>query len=358
VENKPEDLFSIMEFVDPDVLGRFDIFDRTFIVRDWYGRPTRYRNLKLLRQRMAEAMVRKSRKDIEDQLPRVVETMIPVTITRAEARLYNIISNQLLAKMAEAVDQFGGSFSLTANYGRDDNHVMMQAQGKIMSMMLALRLVCGDVQLLVDSAHHFNDPKRSDGSQYAADLLADGLLDNVPKSTKHDELVELLSTIFEEDPASKVVVFSTFKGVLREIKKRTAHLSESVIYDGDMSAKQKDAAKMTFQSNPDCRLFLSSDAGGYGVNLSEANYLISFDLPWSTGKFEQRESRIIRISTEFEHVTLIDLVVRGSLEQRIHDMLTQKKGVADAFIDGGFDSKGRFEMTLSSLTAFLQENSP
>jgi len=48
IENRPEELYSIMEFVDPTVLGRFDLFDRTFIVRDHFGKPTRYKNLKAL----------------------------------------------------------------------------------------------------------------------------------------------------------------------------------------------------------------------------------------------------------------------------------------------------------------------
>ena len=68
IENKPEELFSIMEFVDKTVLGRFDIFDRTFIARDHYGKPVRYRNLKQLQDSLTESMVRKTRADIADQL--------------------------------------------------------------------------------------------------------------------------------------------------------------------------------------------------------------------------------------------------------------------------------------------------
>ena len=78
IENKPEELFSIMEFVDKGVLGRFDIFDRTFIVRDHYGKPMRYRNLKQLQDSLTESMVRKTRADIADQLPKVIHQVINI----------------------------------------------------------------------------------------------------------------------------------------------------------------------------------------------------------------------------------------------------------------------------------------
>ena len=112
----------------------------------------------------------------------------------------------------------------------------------------------------------------------------------------------------------------------------------------------------TFKDDPNCRLFLSSDAGGYGVDLPEANYLISIDLPWSTGAFEQRESRIIRISSEWEHVSLYTIQATDTIEQRIWDMIAAKHGVSKAFIDGEFNSQGVYVPSLSSLTTFLEEH--
>lgn len=356
IENRPEDLFSIMEAVDPNVLGNFEVFDRTFIDRDWYGRPQRYRNLPLLRKRMELAMVRKTRADIQDQLPKVIENVIPVQFSPAEARLYNEIASRLLDKLLDVQGIVGSSFDLFAHYGGDGDSATMRAQGEIMSRLLALRLVCDDSQLLLHSAELFVDEKATQGSLFASQLKAEGLLDKLPDSSKHKALNELLESLLEI-PENKVVVFSTFKGALRRMQDDLAHLGvRSVQYTGDMNARQKDAAKQQFKTDPDTRVFLSSDAGGYGVDIPEANYLISFDLPWSTGKYEQRESRIIRLSSEWTHVNIISMIVEGSVERRIHDLLASKKGVADAFLDGGYDRKGRFELSLSSLTQFLQES--
>src|SRR5262245_21862311 len=73
VENRPEELYSIMQFIDPAVLGPFQKFDRTFVVRDYWGRPQRYRNLPTLHRVMNGAIYRKSRDDIKEWLPEMVE---------------------------------------------------------------------------------------------------------------------------------------------------------------------------------------------------------------------------------------------------------------------------------------------
>jgi SNF2 family DNA or RNA helicase len=122
---------------------------------------------------------------------------------------------------------------------------------------------------------------------------------------------------------------------------------------GGMSSHDKEQSKTKFAEDPNTRVFLSSDAGGYGVDLPMANHLISYDLPWSAGKLDQRESRIIRLSSEFPHVTVTSFVMKGSIEERQYDMLQEKRLINRAFIDKGYDAQGRYEITLGSLSDFL-----
>lgn len=103
IENRPEELFSIMEFVDPTVLGPFDSFDRTFIVRDHFGKPIRYRNLKDLHESLTECMIRKTRDDIADQLPQIIHQLIPVPFDDKGASLYRTISTDLLYQLHQAM---------------------------------------------------------------------------------------------------------------------------------------------------------------------------------------------------------------------------------------------------------------
>jgi SNF2 family DNA or RNA helicase len=353
VLNRPEELFSQMEFVDPDVLGDPRTFEQTFIVRDAYGRPKRYRNLHVLRKRMAGVMYRKTRADVADQLPAILSSVVPFDLSRPEVQIYNKAAAHTLAKLLEAQSVLGGSFNVLAHYGHSDDPRVEQARGDVMAGMLMLRFICSDPHLIGISSDKFRRG-HGQGSALAEEFFMSGVLNGVPKvSTKRLLFMELLQAALDEDPRAKVVAFSTFKDLLDMVQDDTAGIAKSVQFTGDMNARQKNAAMQQFKTDPKTRLFLSSDAGGYGVDLPEANTLISIDLPWSGGSIDQRESRIIRLSSEWEHVNLIVLAARGSIEERMHAMIEEKRGVAEAFLDGGHDSRGTYTLALSSLTEFL-----
>lgn len=354
IENKPEELFSIMQFVDPSVLGKFDVFDRTFIVRDHFGKPTRYRNLKQLNESMSEAMVRKTREDIKDQLPEVITQVIPVQFDTTCAGVYERIANDLLNEIQKAISQHGRSFDLWAHYHGGQGN---EAQGQIMARLTVLRMLCDNPQLVVESAKAFDDPtKHDEGSGYASKIVSEKWIPTSYKTPKLDAVVSYIEDVLNEDPTNKVVLFSFFKKNLRIIQEATKGLTGSVLFMGGMDASERDIAKQKFQTDPNVRLFLSSDAGGYGVDLPQANYLISYDLPWSAGKLDQREARIIRLSSTHPHVTVVSFVMKGSIEERQYEMLQQKREINKAFIDKGYDSQGKFELNLGTLSEFLSNS--
>jgi SNF2 family DNA or RNA helicase len=363
IENRPEELFSIMEWVDEDVLGRFDIFDRTFIKRNTWGGVERYKNLPLLHERMKEAMVRKKRTDddVKDEMPDVVEDTVLVKMDRAGRSLDERIRHDLLAELETAM-RFS-AWDVMSHYGGGEaDGSDLQARGRIMSRLTCLRMLCDHPDLLRKSAMlydgtlHLQESMQA-GSAYASELLEDGALDHDFGSPKLDVLVEQLDEILSENPANKIVVFSFFKGSLDLIADATAKLSRSVKFTGDLTARAREDVKVEFQKDPKTRLFLSSDAGGVGVDLPQANYLCSFDLPWSAGKLDQRNSRIIRLSTEWDYVTLINFLIKGSIEERQYRMLEQKRAIASAVMDGaGIDAKGQLQLSLTTLSEFLNES--
>jgi SNF2 family DNA or RNA helicase len=153
-----------------------------------------------------------------------------------------------------------------------------------------------------------------------------------------------------------VVLFSFFKKNLRLIQQATKGITDSVLFMGGMASDERDRAKTKFQTDSNVRLFLSSDAGGYGVDLPQANYLISYDLPWSAGKLDQRDARIIRLSSVHPHVTITSFVMKGSIEERQYEMLQQKRGINSAFLDKGYDQQGKFELNLGTLSEFLSHS--
>ncbi len=376
IENgKPEELFSIMQFVDEDVLGRFDYFDRAFIVRNKWGGVDRYRNLHTLHTTMTEVCVRKSQSDpdVAPYLPDTIERDPElIRMDRRAAKVYDMVADSLLEDLEEAAALFGGDFSVTAHYGGKDSDQggpADQLRGQIMSKVTALRMLCDHPELLRISAAKFNSgwlqmgdemvnvPGSKGGSAYLAELDLEGLFDNLTSTPKLDHLIQYVNEFLDTDTDHKAVIFSAFVPTTDLIRDRLKVKAE--VYTGKMNAKQKEAAKIRFQTEDDVRVLISSDAGGYGVDLPQANLLINYDLPWSSGLAGQRNSRIIRASSEWPSVVIDTLLIAGSLEERQYEMLRQKNAIADAIIDGdGINVKGGVDLTVGSLKEFLRSTRP
>jgi SNF2 family DNA or RNA helicase len=348
VENgKPEELYSIMQFVDSKVLGRFDLFDQTFIVRNRFGGVERYRNLQLLNKTLSEACVRKRQSD-PDVAPYLPETIfaepILVPFDTAGAKLYRHIVRDLLAILDEAIESFGSSFDLFSHYqgGEDQQNAV---RGKIMSRLLSLRMLCDHPGLLSVSA---------ESSKYAAELKELDLLDALSKTPKLSVLKEYVNNFLDDYDGNKVVIFTSYVKMV-DLIRETLGQDISTPYTGEMNAKDKENSKLKFQTDPSVRILVSSDAGGYGVDLPQANLLVNYDLPWNAGLAVQRNGRIRRASSEWKTIVIQDLLMQDSIEERQHAMLTQKLAVANAVVDGeGIDDKGGVSLNLGSLKAFLE----
>lgn len=359
IENgRPEEVFSIMQAVDSTVLGRFDRFDDAFIVRNMWGGVERYRNLDVFHERMKRASVRKRQTDpdVAPYLPDTIERdPIIIKFDPKTKHLYRFIADELQVDLIEALDTFGANFSLAAHYGQEfqPGSPQDQLRGQIMSKITALRMVCESPQLLLHSASQFEDETTASGSQYAHSLKTRDLLDDLQVGTKIKQVVSYVDDHLDSDENAKVVIFTSFRGMLPILKNRLG----GVTYSGDMNAKQKEAAKEQFLSDPLCRVFISSDAGGYGVDLPNANLLINYDLPWSAGLAVQRNARIKRASSVWPTITIQDFLMEGSIEERQYAMLQQKNAVADAILDGeGINSRGGVDLDLGSLLHFLQSH--
>jgi SNF2 family DNA or RNA helicase len=359
IENgRPEEIFSIMEFVAPRVLGRFDIFDQTFIVRNHFGGVQRYRNLPILNEKLTEWAVRKSQKDedVKPYLPDAIyrEPLI-VKLDGASQKLYNYISTDLLNLLKEASETFGSSFNLAAHYGHayDPGDPANQLRGEVMSRISALRMLCSSPDVLKSSYTNF-DNQTGKGSAYVHSL--GDLLHGISKTPKLDSAIKYLEEHLEIDDSYKAVVFTSYLDSVGELVDRlNAKGYGAVAYTGEMNALKKEDAKVKFQTRPHIRVLVSSDAGGYGVDLPQANLLLNYDQPWSAGLSVQRNGRINRTSSTWATITIQDILVKDSIEQRQWDMLKQKSSIAGAILDGtGINDKGGVDLTVGSLVRFIE----
>lgn len=357
IENgRPEEIYSIMQFVDSTVLGRFDLFDQTFIVRNHFGGVQRYRNLETLHKVLSDHAVRKSQKD-EDVKPYLPDAVyrepLLITLDSKAQKVYDYISTDLLELLIEARETFGSSFNLAAHYGQmSADDPMNEMRGQVMSRITAMRMLCSSPQVIQTSAAEFASHSGK-GSAYIHSL--GDKLEDLNKSPKLDATISYLQDHLDIDTSYKAVVFSSYIKSVEEIVSRlNASGYEAVAYTGRMNANEKESVKVHFQTSSECRVLVSSDAGGYGVDLPQSNLLVNYDQPWSAGLAVQRNGRINRASSTWATITIQDILVKGSIEQRQHDTLRQKSSIANAILDGeGINSKGGVDLTVGSLIDFL-----
>jgi len=362
IENgKPEELFSIMQFVNLAVLGRFDIFDQAFIVRNTWGGVDRYRNLPTLHNKMKEASVRKSQKD-PDVAPYLPDSIhkepLFISLDRKSAKLYTKIAKDLIFDLDNAQAMFGSSFNVFAHYGyeRSNNPLADEVRGAIMSKVQALKMLCSHPDLIRIS-HKKHISATGEGSVYAHELVEEGFLDGITNSPKLEMLIEYVNDFLDQRPDNKCVIFASYVDMVDIIQERIGK-ERSRIYTGKLDAKTKEENKIALNTDPTCRVLISSDAGGYGVDLPAANLLVNYDLPWSSGAATQRNGRIKRASSTWETIVIQDFLVSGSIEARQFDALQQKSSVANAVMDGeGIDTEGGVDLTLASLRSFLVRSS-
>ena len=153
-------------------------------------------------------------------------------------------------------------------------------------------------------------------------------------------------------------MFSYFKPMLAMIgaqfDEAQASLTRLLTGDVTSAAGAIPAYRALQHTTPTCRVFLSSDAGAYGVDLNQGSHLICYDLPWSAGALAQRVARIDRTSSAFDQIRIIYMYGHNTIEERMFNMLQQKAKVARAFIDGEFDARsGALKLDLESLREFL-----
>lgn len=365
IENgRPEELYSIMQAVDTRVFSpRFDLFDQAFIVRNKFGGVERYRNLPKLHAKLQTASVRKSQTDpdVAPFLPDAIhKDPVMVPLDRYSARMYRIIADYLVTELEAIGITHGRNFSLDAHYGHGGaGNFPTEERGRIMSRISALRLLCDDPSMLVNSASRY-DPMRvrtDEGSAFLHELLSDPKMLAIVQKAKTPKLDVLASLVADHlaEEENKVVVFTSFVDMAATICDRVG----GVVYSGQLDAAEKESNKVAFQTDPDIRVLVSTDAGGYGVDLPQANLLINFDLPWSAGLAVQRNGRIKRASSRWPSIVIQDILAADTIEVRMYEVLRQKNSVAAAVVDGqGINTRGGVDMTAGNLMDFLREYEP
>ncbi len=305
LENKLEDVYSIVQFLDPDLLSPLWQFaaDHFLISRHRKGQILGYRNLDRLHARLQDLVIRRRKEEVLSELPDQVTNNYFVDLHQEQAEIHAGFARSLLPLLNKKF--------LTP----------MDVQ-RIQMLLLKMRQVC-------DSTH---------------------LIDRETNiSPKLQELESILDELVIQNQR-KVVIFSEWTTMTFLIG---SHLSWAGIpfveLSGKVPVKKRQALIDEFTNNPDCKVFLSTDAGGTGLNLQAADSVINFELPWNPARLNQRIGRVNRIGQQSQCVNVINLISKCSIEERILTGIKLKSEVFDSVFDGAasevmFDRSKRQEM--------------
>ena len=181
------------------------------------------------------------------------------------------------------------------------------------------------------------------------------------ESPKLDELKYILLEKMEiQNTEKKIIIFSEWVKVHKLIGRMLRDNNIGFVeLNGSIPVKLRGDIIKKFEKNTNCKIFLSTEAGGTGLNLQVADTLINFELPWNPAKKNQRIGRIDRIGQKSSKLTILNFITRNSIEQQIASGLLVKQSLFDGVLDGSshtdyvdFSSKGRSQF-IQQLEEFI-----
>lgn len=321
VENRLDELWALMSFLVPGLLGSRQRFQRDFAVPvERFGDDAVARRL---RATVAPFLLRRLKNDptIVPDLPDKIERRDYVPLTREQADLYQ-----------ETVDDYMQRIRGSTDIAR---------RGLVLAMLTKLKQVC-------------NHPSQLLGEK-------GGTLDG--RSGKLARLEELVETLLDSD--QRALIFTQYKemGSLLARHLRDTFDVEVAFYHGGTPTRQRESMVKAFQEDPNGPrlLIVSLKAGGTGLNLTAATQVIHYDRWWNPAVEDQATDRAYRIGQR-KNVLVHKLITQETLEERIDAMMEEKRALAGSVVGAGehwiteFDDDSLARLVALGGDAVLDEN--
>ncbi len=292
LENRIDELFSVVEFIDDRRLGpAFRFFNRHKVV-DEKGKLLGYKNLDKLRAKLKPVLLRRTRKKVARDLPPRTTRILRIAPTEEQLDLQKghrqIIQTIIQKKYLTEMDLL-----------------------RLQKALLMCRM-CANSTFLVD--------KQAPGY-----------------SSKLEELHQLLEQLAAEQDR-KIVLFSEWTTMLNLIEPLLEKQQLNYVrLDGSVPQKKRQGLIHQFQNDSTCKLFITTNAGATGLNLQAANTVINVDLPWNPALLEQRISRVHRMGQK-RPIQVFLLVTKDTLEENLLTTLSAKHELSLAVLDPESDT--------------------
>ena len=317
LENKLDELYSIVEFVDNFRLAPYYLFKDKHIITDETGKVLGYKNLNDIGKKLSDILIRRRKKDVKLQMPERSDKNLFIPMTNEQKNMHQEWQNQV---------------RLLVLKWRKMHFLSDKDRKRLLLFLSQMRMVC-------DSSYILDQKTRYD--------------------TKVDECVNIISDIISEE-GEKVVVFSQWERMTRLIAKELEkkEIGFEYLHGGVPSEKRKNLVD-NFMNEPSSRVFLSTDAGSTGLNLQSAATIINIDLPWNPAVLEQRIGRIYRLGQQ-NNIQVINLVTPYSIEEEMLGKLRFKTSMFEGVLDDGEDSvfitDNKFSKMMETVSGMVEEN--
>ena len=295
LENKLEELYSIVQFVDPFKLGPYYHFLDYYQVKNETGRVLGYRHLHEISHKLSDIMIRRSKKEVMSQLPERMDKTLFVAMTDKQMEMHT---------------EFADAVARIVNKWKRQGFLNEKDRQRLLINLNLMRMVCDSTYIIDQETRH---------------------------DTKIDELMNILEEYFDGN-GEKVVVFSQWERMTRLVahELETRNIGYRYLHGGVPSRERKSLFDH-FNGDPECRVFLSTDAGSTGLNLQSASMIINLDIPWNPAILEQRIGRVHRYGQKSK-VQVINFVSSGTIEHRMIAVLKFKTSLFDGILNDGEDS--------------------
>ena len=291
LENKLEELFSVVEFIDGRRLGPAFRFLHEHRTEDENGRLIGYRGLDRIHDQLAPVLLRRTREEVLKDLPHRTDQILHVSLTPQQAEPY-WEQNDILAALMRKWERQGWLSEID--------------QKRVLCCLQNMRMLCNSTFLFDKQTNHS------------------------PKLAEFREIVRELAI----EEGRKVVVFSEYERMTHLAGKELEKLGIGFVsLHGGVPSRNRGALMEKFRRDAECKVFLSTDAGGVGLNLQAASAVINFEPPWNPARLEQRIGRVHRLG-QAHPVHVVHLLTKDSIEERVWETLKLKKSL----FAGVFDS--------------------
>lgn len=316
LENKLDELYSVMQFVDQYALGPYYEFIDRCVETSETGKVTGYRNLNEVGARLAGVMIRRRKSDVAVQLPERTDKVLYVPVTKEQRQIHD--------ECQSAVAQLVSKWQRSAFLSEKDRKRLLLLLGQ-------MRMVC-DSTFIIDQKSRFD--------------------------TKIGETMQLIQAMIESGD-EKAVVFSQWERMTRILAEELdkAGIAYEYLHGGVPAAKRRTLTE-NFTDDPLKRVFISTDTGSTGLNLQAASLVINLDLPWNPAVLEQRIARVYRIGQN-RNIQVINMVATGTIEERMLSTLNFKSNLFAGILDGGDDrvtlDDNRLDKVVAAVATIIPE---